>query len=274
MRNASDVLIPISGTLRLCNTRACLVRHVRYRADLNPLVLAWCFVLAVAQLNGETLNLQQAETPGASAQAVTQAEPAKPAVPLPDNALVPGIDPPHRPILLTERATWFVKSTVGLQSLAGGIISAGWGTAFNKPAEYRSTWAGFGKRYGMRLTGVATSNAVEATLGALWDEDPRYVRAPTDRVAVRIKRPIKMAFVAHSSQGTLRPAYARYAGITTSSFASNAWRAESDRSGKDALVRVALGFVGRMAGNAFVEFWPDVRQRLIRRSPQNPSSKP
>jgi hypothetical protein len=141
-----------------------------------------------------------------------------------------------------------VKSTVGLQSLVGGIMSAGWGTAFNKPAEYRSTWDGFGKRYGMRLTGVATSNAIEAALGHLWDEDPRYVRAPNDRIGLRVTRPIKMAFVAHSSEGTLQPAYARYAAITTSSYASNAWRVDSDRSGKDALVRMALGFVGRMAG--------------------------
>jgi hypothetical protein len=35
------------------------------------------------------------------------------------------------------------------------VISAGWETLF-------------GKRYGMRLTGVSVSNAMEASLGAIW----------------------------------------------------------------------------------------------------------
>jgi hypothetical protein len=180
----------------------------------------------------------------------------------PSAVLVPGTNPPHRPIREGQRALWLVKSTVGLQSLAGGVLSAGWGTAFNKPAEYRATWSGFGKRYGMRLTGVATSNAAEAALGSLWDEDPRYVRAPNQRFSQRVKRPIMMTFIAYSSQGTLRPAYARYMGISGSSFASNAWRVESDSSAKDAFVRIGLGFLGRMASNAFAEFWPDVRSRF------------
>jgi hypothetical protein len=73
---------------------------------------------------------------------------------------------------LIERLAWFMNSTVGQKSLAAGIVSAAWGTALNKPKEYGPHWEGFGKRYGMRLTGVATGNAIEAELGGLWGEDP------------------------------------------------------------------------------------------------------
>src|SRR5437667_2412308 len=62
---------------------------------------------------------------------------------------------------------WFVKSTVGPSSLfLYGPLSAALGTATNSPEEYGPHWAGFGKRYGMRLTGVSTGNAMEASLGA------------------------------------------------------------------------------------------------------------
>jgi len=70
-----------------------------------------------------------------------------------------------------------IKSTVGPVSLAAGLFSAGFGTAMNRPREYDPHWEGFGKRYGMRLTGIATGNAMEATIGPLWGEDPRYFRA-------------------------------------------------------------------------------------------------
>ena len=64
---------------------------------------------------------------------------------------------------------WFVKSTVGPSSLfLYGPLSASLGTATNSPEEYGPHWAGFVKRYGTRLTGVSTGNAMEASLGAIW----------------------------------------------------------------------------------------------------------
>src|SRR5262249_48778273 len=61
------------------------------------------------------------------------------------------------PITGTQRLKWFVRSTVGVESLLfAGPWSAGWGTAFDRPHEYNTSWEGFGQRYGIRLTGVST----------------------------------------------------------------------------------------------------------------------
>jgi hypothetical protein len=84
----------------------------------------------------------------------------------------------YQPISGNERIRWAVKATVGPQSLAAGVWSAGWGTAMNTPPEYGTHWGGFAKRYGMPLTGVSTGNAIEASLGMLWNEDPRYFQSP------------------------------------------------------------------------------------------------
>ena len=73
--------------------------------------------------------------------------------------------PDYKPITGTQRFNWFVVSTVGPTSLLlAGPLSAAWGTALNSPREYGPGWEGFGKRYGMRLTGVSTGNAIEAGL--------------------------------------------------------------------------------------------------------------
>src|SRR5678816_1267388 len=93
----------------------------------------------------------------------------------------------YTPITGKQRIDWAVKSTVGVKSLAvAGVLSAGWGTIFNEPPEYGTQFDGFAKRYGMRLTGVSTGNAIEASLGTIWGEDPRYFRVPEERFWGRV----------------------------------------------------------------------------------------
>ncbi len=156
-----------------------------------------------------------------------------------------------------------MENSVGPTSLAAGLFSAGWGTAFNTPREYGTHWAGFGSRYGMRLTGIATSNVMEAGLGAIWGEDPRYVRDAGAPFGNRIGHIVKMTFLATNRNGQTMPAYARYIAIPGNNFLSNAWRADSEATVDRAMIRTGLGFLGRMGGNAFEEFWPDVRRRLF-----------
>ena len=168
------------------------------------------------------------------------------------------------PVTAGERTEWFVLGTVGPASLIGGTFSAGLGTWAVRPREYNTHWDGFGQRYGMRLTGIATSNAMEAGLGAFWGEDPRYYRAGTGRpFGNRVKHVVKWTFVAAYTDGTVRPAYGRYLAVTGSNFLSNTWREQSEADNTHAIERVGLGFLARMAGNAWDEFWPDVRQRVF-----------
>jgi hypothetical protein len=171
----------------------------------------------------------------------------------------------YQPITGRQRFQWFVKSTVGPENLTAGLFIAGFGTALNRPKEYDTHWAGFGKRYGMRLTGISIGNAVEAGLGSLWGEDPRYFRAAGQPFKGRLKNVVVMTFAARGSDGSLGLAYARYLGNTGNNFLSNTWRADSESSVSSAFLRIALGFAGKMGGNAFEEFWPDARKYVFRR---------
>ena len=106
---------------------------------------------------------------------------------------------------------------------------------------------------------------MEAGLGAIWGEDPRYVRASGEGFGGRLGHVVKMAFLAQNRDGHTMPAFARYAAITGSSYLSNTWRVDSDATVGRATIRVGLGFLGRIAGNAWDEFWPDVKGRLSRK---------
>ncbi len=171
----------------------------------------------------------------------------------------------RQPITAQQRINWVVRGTIGPESLAAGLFSAGWGTLFNEPKTYGPHWEGFGDRYGMRLSGIAVSNTMEAGLGAIWGEDPRYTRDAGAPFGHRIGHAAKMTFMAQNRDGSLMPAYARLMAIPGSNFLSNAWRAPGDDTAGNAAVRTGLGFLGRFGSNTFDEFWPDVQRKLFHR---------
>jgi len=146
--------------------------------------------------------------------------------------------------------------------LTAGLFTAALGTAANNPKEYGPHWEGFGKRYGIRLSGVSTSNAMEAGLGAFWGEDPKYYPTKGMTIKQRIGNVMKTTFTAPRPDGHYAPAYARFIAIPGSNFIANTWRADSEADAEHAALRTLYGFLGHMGGNAFQEFWPDV-QRLI-----------
>ncbi len=170
----------------------------------------------------------------------------------------------YTPITGNGRLLWFVDSTVGVESLLlSGPISAGWGTLFHSPEEYPPTWEGFGQRYGMRLTGVSTGNAITAATGAIWGEDPRYFRLEQGTFKQHVWQVIKLSIMSRYSDGQYHFGYAKLAGNVGNNFLSNTWRVPSESTAGQASLRCVYGLLGRMAGNAFTEFWPEVKTRVF-----------
>ncbi len=152
---------------------------------------------------------------------------------------------------------------MGPESLAAGVFTSGLGTWRDKPVEYDTNWSGFGKRYGLRLTGIATQNVMEAGIGAVLHEDPRY-RKSGGPLKQRVISVFKQTVLAQHVDGGYVPAYSRYGAIVGSNFLSNLWRPDSEATTPGALTRVGYGFLGRAVGNAFSEFRSDA-WRLVRR---------
>lgn len=172
---------------------------------------------------------------------------------------------PYVPINARQRLRWFITYTIGPSHLAGGTISSAFGTALDRPKEYGPSWGGFADRFGMRLTGVSTGNAMEATAGALWGEDPRYFREPRKSFGRRVRSVVAQTFLARHRDGNFAPAYARYIAVPGNNFLSNTWRVHSEANVHDAILRTGDGFAARMASNAFEEFWPDVKTHVFRK---------
>lgn len=169
----------------------------------------------------------------------------------------------YTPITANERVQWYLRGT-GMSAIGGSVFSAAWSTAWRSPREYPETWGGFGKRYALSISGIAISNGVEAGLGAAWGEDPTYYRKGgplRGNLKARAGHVLLSTVTATDRHGHAMPAYSRFIAIPSSSFLQNAWRVESQSSANDALLRTLYGFLGRAAGNAFLEFLPDLRRK-------------
>jgi|KBSMisStaDraftv2_1062788.scaffolds.fasta_scaffold06101_2 hypothetical protein len=171
--------------------------------------------------------------------------------------------PAYTPITAGQRFRWIVNGTLGAPNLAAGAVLASVGTATNSPKEYGPHWDGFGKRYGLRLAGGATSQVLEASIGSMWGEDPRYFRTTGGQsFKTRLGHVAKMTFLSTNRNGETMPAYARYIAIPSTQFISNAWRPDSQATVNSALTRIPFGFLSSFTSRAFSEFWPDLKGRI------------
>lgn len=193
------------------------------------------------------------------------------AEPVTENAVPAPVDivveaPPSAAVTPWQRLGWFDEKTFGISNLGGSIPGAAWMTFRDRPHEAGPHWEGLGERYGVSVSTNAVSNAMEAGVGAIWGEDPRYRRDGFGTpLKSRIGRVVQWTVLAPNRDGELRPAYARFIAISGSSYISNAWREPSDTDTEHSLARVGFGLLGRMGSNAYEEFWPDVKQKLFHR---------
>jgi hypothetical protein len=169
----------------------------------------------------------------------------------------------YYPIAPSQRLRWFVTGTVGPAHMAGVAFVSACGTLVNRPGEYGPHWTGFADRLGIGVAGSALGNAMEASGGLVLGEDPRYFRVPQQPFGGRVGNVVRLTLLARSRNDSLKPAYARYVGVFGSNFLSNTWRVRSEANEQDVLLRSSEGLAGRMAANAFEEFWPDWKKHFF-----------
>jgi len=171
---------------------------------------------------------------------------------------------PAEPITAAQRMQWVIQSTMLPTNILADSISAAVGTGRDSPPELGTHWTGFQKRYVNTMATGLLSNGIEAGLGAAWGEDTRYVPAdPGTSFKGRIVHAAKWTVLARDSNGQMRPAYARFVAIPAAAGISNIWRPDSETGLDNFAERTAFGFAGHLGGNAWNEFWPDVRKKVF-----------
>jgi hypothetical protein len=188
-----------------------------------------------------------------------------------ERAPQPAVESAPAAITGVERINWIVDGMLGPRSLGVGVIATTWQMSWDTPREWPRSTYGFRLRYLEREADVAISNTLEAGLGALWGEDPRYIRAPRGPVRSRAAHAIKTVVLAPRGDGQFKLAWGRFAGNVVNNVIENAWLPPSMTTPGQTALRSANGMLGRLAGNLWEEFWPDLKTHLghrVRHSPE------
>jgi hypothetical protein len=173
---------------------------------------------------------------------------------------------PYSPITAAQRAEWWAERSLGWQSFAAGIAQSGARTWLRaSPEEWGGSWEGFGKRAGTRQAETLLSRGIEAGLGSVWGEDPRYFRSGRSDISGRLRHAVVSAFVAYYGGGNRGPAAARAIGIVSARVISRSWTPPDRPLWQESGISLGTGFAGRAVSNLFREFLPDLTRKPLRK---------
>lgn len=169
---------------------------------------------------------------------------------------------PYSPPTGADRVHWVVDGVISLPSVVFNAGDSGVSTYANWPREWGRGAAGFSKRMADDEAYAAVAGTLEAGIGCLWGEDPRYHRSTESGVWRRTRHTLFATLVAPRSDGHLAPAWGRFASDAAEIPIENTWLPPSARTSSAVAWRVAEDFIFRATSNLWDEFWPDVRKRL------------
>jgi hypothetical protein len=168
----------------------------------------------------------------------------------------------YSPLTSSERAAWVAGEIASPGALSRAAFISAWMTSGNSPKEWPRSARGYGRRFGDVQATTAISSSIEAGLGSLWSEDPRYFRSDRHERWARIRHAVASVALARRRDGHRAPAWGRFAGSVAGNAIENTWLPPSAATRSRTTTRVATVFGGQLAANLWSEFWPDLRRRL------------
>ncbi len=176
--------------------------------------------------------------------------------------LVPS-PPPYFSPTWTERRDLFASKMFGPQALFETAPGAVFNTARGFPKSWGRGGSGFGKRMLSGYGRFAIGEGIEIGVAAFRKEDPRYHRAgETAKFRRRVGHLLASGILTQNTSGCRTVAIGRLANIYGSWAIASRWNPPEVRSPRSVVLNASLGFVIKLGGNAFREFWPDVKKRL------------
>ncbi|MDR0310727.1 MAG: hypothetical protein LBJ21_03970 [Acidobacteriota bacterium] len=178
-------------------------------------------------------------------------------------AVFPGAN--YTPLTTGGKFRLYPKSTFGPMSISGSVFSAAYNQAVDSVPEWGQGMEGYGRRFASSLGQKAVGNTTTYGLKILLREDPRYFYSGRREIRARTLHAIGETFVAHKDSGGARPNYSYFAGVASGVYISRQWRPEGDRGAADYIRSAAISVGARSAQNVFMEFWPDIRKKFLKR---------
>jgi hypothetical protein len=154
------------------------------------------------------------------------------------------------------------RGTFALAALFGGL-----GQVTDENKSFGQGGAGFGRYFGASYGDLLIGNYMtEAVYPSILHQDPRYFRRGTGSGPSRFAYAIAQIFWTHRDSGGTQFNYSEWLGNSTAVAISNAYYRDQ-RSAGSSISNLAMQVGVDTVGNVLKEFWPDLRHKFSKKSP-------
>jgi hypothetical protein len=178
------------------------------------------------------------------------------------------VDPGERVPVLHERdkMVFWLHEELEPSSPLPAFVSAGYGQLTDSDPKYGSDAGAFGERLGAAFLRQASMRFFSDSLfPALDHEDPRYYREASGGYAGRALHAAEFTFIDRNDSGQRTFNTSDIAGHLAASALTPAYYPPPSRTGGVVFRTWATSIAGAAVNNLFLEFWPDVMNKIHHR---------
>ncbi len=155
----------------------------------------------------------------------------------------------------------FGPASIGLSGVRAAFLQM-----IDSPTEWGQGGSGYGKRLGSSAASSGIRGVLAFSLDSTLRQDPRYFRSNSTGIRRRVGHALRGTILTRTDSGGETLSAWRLGSAYGAAFISNQWH-------PDRLNTVRRGFANGSASlgfdaakNVALEFWPDIRRKILRRS--------
>ncbi len=180
---------------------------------------------------------------------------------------VAGLAQQAAPLDVTDKLNFHAQSVGSPWSLAESAAYAGILQGLDAPEEWGQGAGAYGKRFASTLGASAIHGVLAFGLDSTLHQDPRYFRSRDKGFWRRTAHAFRGTILTRTDRGGETLSTWRLGSDYGAAFLSNQWYPDRLNTVRLGAIQGSLHLGFDFAANLGVEFWPDVKRKLLRRKP-------
>lgn len=168
---------------------------------------------------------------------------------------------------LRSKLVFHARSVGSPVSLAETAAYAGILQRFRSPREWGQGAGAYGERFTSALGGSAIHGALAFGLDSTLHQDPRYFRSLDTGFWRRAAHAVRGTVLTRTDSGGETLSTWRFGSDYGAAFLSNQWYPDRLNTVRLGALQGSLHLSFDLLSNLGSEFWPDIRQKILRRKP-------
>lgn len=232
--------------------------------DLSRFYVPVVILLAALPALGEKPALSATDDTLPSAPPVHRSDPGQIAGSKWFGVFDPGEKVP--PLYARDKMMYWLHEEFGPLSLLPAFTSSGWEQLVDRDPKYGSDSGAYGERLGAAVIRQASFRFFsDSLLPTLTHEDPRYFRKAHGGIMARGEYAAERVFVSQHDDGSRGFNYSDTMGRAAASALTMTYYPRPSANVRGAAQTWGVSLAGLAGNNLFLEFWPDVRDKMFHR---------